>query len=132
MASPETNNRLPRRRGPFSRPLSPLWFGAVFFGLLLLVQATFSLFGQGETLEYSQFKSLLDQGRIVEVRVGTNDLNGAYLDGDNTQKRFTTVRVEDPNLADQLSAKKVKYAGERQNPWVGELLSWVFPILLIV
>ena len=132
MASSDSNNRLPRRRGPFGRPLSPLWFGAVFFALLFFIQAAFSVFGQGETLEYSQFKSLLDQGRIVEVRLGLNDLNGVYLDGDNAQKPFATVRVEDPNLADQLSAKKVKYAGEPQNPWIGEVLTWVFPILLIV
>jgi cell division protease FtsH len=132
MASPDSGNRSPRRMGPIKRPLSPLWIGAIFFGLLLIVQATFSAFRQGETLEYSAFKTLLDQDRIVDVRVGLNNLTGTYLNPDGNQQAFTTVRVEDPNLADQLTAKKVRYAGEPQNPWLGELLTWVFPILLIV
>ncbi len=131
MATDDANSRL-RRRNPFRRPFSPIWFGVMFFVLLLVAQAGFSMFSSGEELEYSQFKSLLAQGRVVEVRLDREDLTGTYLDGDNQQKTFTTVRVEDPNLSAQLDEKKVRYSGEPQNPWVAEVLSWVFPILLIV
>jgi cell division protease FtsH len=132
MATPEIDTRSSRRRNPLKRPLSPLWFGVMFFGLLLVVQAVFSMMGQGETLEYSAFKSLLGQDRIVEVRIGPTELTGTYRDGDGNQHAFTAVPVEDPNLADQLSARKVRFSGEAQNPWLGELLTWVFPIILIV
>jgi cell division protease FtsH len=130
--TPSTNTRPPRRRGPLRRTLSPMWFAVLFFGLLLLVQGVFSVLGQGETLDYSAFKSLLNQDRVVEVRLSPDRLTGIYSDGEGTQKPFNAVRVDDPNLSELLDAKKVKYAGEPQNPWLGELLSWVFPVLLII
>ena len=124
-------NKTPRR-SPFRRPMSPMWFGAVLFGVLLLVQAVFAILRQGQTLDYSQFKSLLAQGQLVEVKLSRDSVQGTYLEGDGTQKTFSTVRVEDPSLAEQLDAKKVRYAGEVQSEWLTELLSWIFPLLLVI
>jgi cell division protease FtsH len=109
-----------------------MWFGALFLGLLLLMQGVFTVLRQGETLEYSAFKVLLSQDQIVEARLGLYDITGTYRDGDGNHKQFNVVRVEDPELATQLDARKVKYSGEPQNPWLGELLTWLFPVLLIV
>ncbi len=47
--------------------------------------------------------------------------------GDGAQKTFTTVRVEDPNLAAQLDQQKVHYSGEVQNEWVTELIELDLP-----
>jgi cell division protease FtsH len=124
--------RSSRRRNPLRRPFSPIWFGALFLVLLLAAQAGFSLFNRGETLEYSQFKSLVEQGRVAEVRIGRDEITGTYLDGENRQRNFTTVVVQDPKIVEELTARKVRFSGEPQNPWVGEVLRWVFPILLIV
>ena len=112
--------------------MSPLWFGAVLFGLLLLAQALSTTLNQAETLDYSAFKSLLAQGQIVEVHLSVDTVRGKYQEADGTQKDFTSVRVEDPNLTELLEAQKVRYAGEVRSEWVAELLGWVFPILLIV
>jgi cell division protease FtsH len=130
--TPNANGRPPRRRASLRRPFSPIWFGVLLFAMLLLVQGVFSVLRRGETLDYSAFKSLLSQDRIVEVRLGRDDVQGVYLDGDGNQKAFNAIRVEDPDLSSQLDAKKVKYSGEPQNPWLGELLNWVFPVLLII
>ena len=56
----------PVRRSPFRRPLSPLYFGALLFGLLILGQLAASMYSTGQTLSYSEFKSLLSQGQVVE------------------------------------------------------------------
>jgi cell division protease FtsH len=128
----DSNQKPPRRPGLFRGPLSPLWFGAVLFGLLLLAQALSTTLNQAETLDYSAFKSLLAQGRIAEVHLSTDTIRGKYQDANGAQKDFTSVRVEDPTLAEQLDAQKVRYAGEVRSEWLGELLGWVFPILLIV
>jgi cell division protease FtsH len=129
---PEVSPQPPRRRIPGRRQLSPLWLGALFFGLLIVVQLTSALLQRGEELTYSQFKSLLAQGQIAEVRLSTDMAHGTYQKPDGTQQAFSAVLVEDPQLVEQLEAQKVRYSGELQREWLAELLSWVFPVLLIV
>ena len=71
MSSDHTPRPTPpsRRRSPLRRPVSPLWIGALLFGLLLAAQVTTSYFQQGESLDYSQFKSLLAQGQVLELQL---------------------------------------------------------------
>jgi len=109
-----------------------MWFGAALFGVLLLANLATAFFHQGESLDYSEFKSLLAQGRIVEVQLSKDAVTGKYQDGANAQKAFTTVRVEDPKLAEQLDGQKVRYSGEVQSAWMTELVSWIFPVLLVI
>jgi cell division protease FtsH len=127
----DPNSRTPRRRPPVTRPMSPLWFGVALFGLLLLVNVASSVMRTGQTIDYSQFKSLLAQGQIVDVTLSTEYVRGKHLDDKGAQVPFTAVRVYDPDLSKQLEAQKVKFTGEVQSQW-GEILTWIFPIVLIV
>jgi cell division protease FtsH len=45
---------------------------------------------------------------------------------------FYTVRLEDPKLVELLDAKSVKYQAQPSNRWLGEVLSWILPIALIL
>ncbi|ODS54478.1 MAG: cell division protein FtsH [Acidobacteria bacterium SCN 69-37] len=118
--------------GGLRGPISPLWFGAVLFGLLLLANALSTSLSRAESLDYSAFKSLLAQGRVAEVQISTDVIRGRYQDADGTQRDFTAIRVEDPKLAEQLDEHKVRYAGEIRSEWLGQLLGWIFPVLLII
>jgi cell division protease FtsH len=109
-----------------------MWFGLSLFGLLLIANLVTSVLRQGETIDYSQFKTLLTQGRVVEADVAKEAITGAYLNGENREVKFTTNRVDDPKLAEELQAQRVKFRGEPDNRWVTELLSWVVPFLLIL
>src|SRR5690349_16772197 len=95
----EQKPRPPRRRTPFRRPRSPIWFGAALFALLVLANVVAAYLHQGRTLDYSEFKSLLAQGRIVELQLSKDEVDGKYQDGSGSQIAFNAVRVEDPNLA---------------------------------
>jgi cell division protease FtsH len=131
--TPDANQRQPRRRLPNPRrPLSPIWFGAALFAVLLVANLVSMYLHQGQTLDYSEFKSLLAQGRIVEAQLSKDAVSGKYQDGDGAQKTFTSVRVDDPKLAEQLDAQKVRYAGEVQSQWLTEILGWIFPVLLVI
>jgi cell division protease FtsH len=112
--------------------LSPIWFAVALFGVLLIANLATVLLHQGQALDYSAFKTLLAQGQVVEVQLSKDSITGKYQDGSGSQKAFTTVRVEDPKLAEQLDAQKVRYSGEVQSAWMTELLSWVFPVLLVI
>jgi cell division protease FtsH len=129
--TPEANPRPPRRRPPFRRPLASLWFGAAILAVLVLFNLVTSS-GRRETLDYSEFKSLLAQGRIAEVELGPERVRGEFQDGDGALKAFEAVRVEDPKLTELLEAQKVRYTGQVSNAWLTELVGWVFPVLLIV
>jgi cell division protease FtsH len=135
--SPDTDGPSPLHRRPSPRPprrvLSPVWLTVSFLAVFLLVNLVSSALRDGKVLEYSEFKSLLQQGRIAEVTLSQETIRGKYQDADNNQVAFTTVHVDDPKLVEQLEAQKVRFSGEVQSRWVTDvLLGWVLPLVLIV
>ena len=127
-----TPNRRPSPRRP-SLPLgrSPIWLGVALFLALLLVNVVSSALRDGQVLDYSQFKTLLNQGQITEVTVDTETVHGKYLDGKGAEQSFSTVRIDDPKLVEQLETKGVRFSGELPSHWP-DILVWVLPFLLIV
>jgi cell division protease FtsH len=131
--TPDPVSRPPgRRRSPGRRSVSPLWVAAAFLGLLLLVNLVSSALRPGKTLQYSEFKTLLEQGQLSEVVLSQDAVRGTYQAGDGSDVTFSAVRVDDPKLVEQLDAKKVHYSAEPQNRWLTEVLGWVLPFLLIL
>jgi cell division protease FtsH len=131
----EPDRRLRPSRGarpPGRRSISPVWFGLSLFLLVLLFQIISANMQQGTTLDYSEFKSQLEQGRIVELAIGTDAITGTYLNPNNQEAPFTTNKVEDDRLVEQLEAQDVRFHAEPQNRWLTEILGWMFPLLLLV
>jgi len=128
------SDRRPRLRGrpPTRRSVSPVWFGLGLFLLVLIFNIVSATLRQGTTLDYSDFKSQLEQGRVSEVIIGLDTIHGTYLDPDNKEKAFTTNKVDDPKLVEQLEAQKVKFHAEIQNRWLGEILTWLLPLIILV
>jgi cell division protease FtsH len=140
MATPNQTPRLnPRdRRGqrPLNaRPASSLWYGLALILLLGLAQI-YWLAPAGRSIPYSEFKTLLRNGAVSEVTVGEQLIRGALKEvpaGATTQsKQFTTTRIEDPKLIEELEARGVKYTGEVINRWLPDLLGWIIPLLFII
>ena len=109
-----------------------MWFGLSLFALLIIANLVASLVQTGQTIDYSQFKTLLAQGQLDEILVSKEAITGTYLDGEGKTVKFHTIRIDDPKLAEELQAQKVKFRGEADTKWITELLSWVVPFLLIL
>jgi cell division protease FtsH len=109
-----------------------MWFGLSLFALLVIANLVASVVQTGQTIDYSQFKTLLAQGQLGEILVSKEAITGTYLDGEGKTVKFHTIRVDDPKLAEELQAQKVKFRGEADTKWITELLSWVVPFLLIL
>jgi cell division protease FtsH len=109
-----------------------MWFGLSLFALLVIANLVASVVQTGQTIDYSQFKTLLAQGQLDEILVSKEAITGTYLDGEGKTVKFHTIRVDDPKLAEELQAQKVKFRGEADTKWITELLSWVVPFLLIL
>ena len=52
--------------------------------------------------------------------------------GQAGEEGFVTTRVDDPQLVEQLEQKGVKFSGQTGNSLLGSILSWIFPILIMV
>ena len=123
----------PRGAGPLgTRPNSVYW--ALGFVLLLGLVQLFFLTPAGRALPYSEFKTLLKGGVVVDVTVGEQLIHGTLKEstGDGTPSRFTTTRVDDPKLVEELEANHVKYAGEAASRWLPEILGWIIPLVFFV
>jgi cell division protease FtsH len=131
MPDSDRRSRL-RGRPPVRRSVSPVWFGLGLFLLVLIFNIVTATLRQGTTLDYSDFKSQLEQGRVSEVIIGLDTIHGTYLDPDNKETAFTTNKVDDPKLVEQLEAQKVKFHAEIQNRWLGEILTWLLPLIILV
>src|SRR3984893_8096017 len=134
---PRFNPRGGERRGPRQppgRPSSSLWYGLALL-LLLGVAQMYFLTPAGRSIPYSEFKSLLKNGKVAEVAISDQTLRGTLTEAtgsDPKSKQFTTTRVEDPKLTEELEAKGVKYTGEVANRWVADLLSWIIPAIFFI
>ena len=118
-----------RSRSQFSLPL---WL-LIGVGLMLILP---SLWGTPtrEQLSYSDFKTMLRQGRIAQVQIAAHTLQGTLrptADSKNAPpQHFITVRVEDPGLLHDLEAQGVQYRGQYDNPVLKTLLVWLIPLCL--
>ena len=85
-----------------------------------------------EEVPYSQFKRWVADGKVADVAVGTQFLTGKLKpEGEEkTEKRFTTIRVEDPDLVKELNTHGVVFTGVIETTFWRDLLSWVLPVVL--
>jgi cell division protease FtsH len=85
-------------------------------------------------IPYSQFQQLLAQGKVQEVVVDADSMQGVLKEPlpagpDQGRSRFATTRVS-PDLALSLEKYGVTFTGRVESPWLHAILSWVVPILL--
>jgi len=134
---PRPNPRGGDRRGPrqFGTRPSTLWLGLAFLLLLFIGQMFYSAQG-GQSIAYSDFKSLVKSGSVADATLGEQTIHGTLKTappGDAKQsKDFTVTRVEDPKLVEDLEAAHVQYKGEIENHWLPDLLSWIIPLVFLV
>ena len=97
---------------------------------VMAIQVIFASYTQIAQLPYSEFQDALKAGKIAEVRVSGNYIQGKFTEPDaKSRTDFITTRV-DPEIAQELSKYNVKFAGSIESTWLRDLLSWVVPIAL--
>jgi cell division protease FtsH len=113
---------------PFS-----FWYILVAIGFLLVIQNV--LFARPfEQLPYSDFKAALRQDRLEDVQISTHTIRGTLRSSTGEKApplRFMTVRVDDPELVQELEAHHVKYTGQYDSDVLKTLLSWIVPLVFL-
>jgi cell division protease FtsH len=84
---------------------------------------------QVETIPYSQFRSLVDAGRVKDVSVGVKQVTGTLREPlPGGSQRFATRRVDEP-LAGWLEQHGATVTGAVENTFLETVLSWLLPTL---
>jgi cell division protease FtsH len=104
-----------------------IWYILLAMLALLFFQSWWIEQSKVETLPYSQFEKLLQQGDIAEMSVGTNVIEGKLKQPIEGRSEFRTVIV-DPALADQFRKYDVKFSGVVHSTLLRDLLSWIVPM----
>jgi cell division protease FtsH len=106
------------------------WYWVAVMGAVLVIQAIFASYTQIAQIPYSEFQDDLKAGKITEVRVSGNYIQGKFkAPDDKNRSEFITTRV-DPEIAGELTKYNVTFAGAIESTWLRDLLSWVVPIAL--
>ena len=111
-----------------------IWYVLIGIWIVLLLQHSIVSMLAIRTIPYSEFLKLLEQGKVTEVAIGTNQIQGrlaADVSPNGRPMFFRTVRV-DPEIAKLLAQYNVTFKGEVESTFMRDLLSWVVPIFLFV
>ena len=104
------------------------WLAAII-GILLL-QYFYTVNQKVEAIPYSQFRQLLQEGKVDRVAVSDRYIQGALKqplpDG---KERFVTTRVNS-QVADELQKHGVTFSGQVESTLLQDLLSWVVPAIV--
>jgi cell division protease FtsH len=111
-----------------------IWYVLLAIWAVILIHDFVVAVQKVEELPYSEFKTLVADGRVAEVAVSGQTLTGKLKPAEDAKegKLFTTVRVEDPELVRDLQQHGVKFTGVIESTFWRDLLSWVVPALVFV
>jgi cell division protease FtsH len=104
-----------------------LWY---FVLALLAVMWLHSLWVETRTVEpitYSEFQNFLKEGKIDEVVIRENTVEGKFKEPmPDGRTKFVAVRV-DENLAKDLAQYNVKFTGAVENTFLRDILGFILP-----
>lgn len=126
-------DRQPKKKpdNKFNQAFRNSFFPAVF--VLIILYFLFSgINSGGNEIAYSTFKSYVTEQKVATVVITKNTIEGE-LKGSDPKKpaKFTTTRVDDPDLTKFLDANHVQYKGENRNFGVTQFVfTWLLPFVL--
>jgi cell division protease FtsH len=111
-----------------------IWYVLIAIWIVFILHNMLSQMFAIEHIPYSEFVKALQGGRVIEVAVAQDRIQGKMKvsqDGQEVEKAFTTVRV-DPELSDFLEKYNVTFKGVAESNFLKNLASWIFPVFLFV
>jgi cell division protease FtsH len=110
-----------------------IWYFIVGIWLVLIMQNYLASTFAVRTIAYSEFLEYLQQGKVAEVAITANAIQGR-LKPENEEEReqyFKTVKV-DTDISKLLSEHRVKYSGTIESTFLRDLISWLLPVFIFL
>jgi len=87
---------------------------------------------QVQTIPYSEFLALEKDGKVRNLRIGSQEISGELTETKEGQpSHFRTVRV-DPELATRLEQRGLDFTGTIEDTWFTRMLGWLLPFVLLI
>ena len=112
--------------------------GLLIFFVLLVISLIFLTFetanGSGENISYSEFLSLVESKKIMEVYISDNqEISGYFSSGNNRGVKFTTIiPYFDASLINFLEENDVVVVGEKSSVGVFYYIERFLPWLMLI
>jgi cell division protease FtsH len=106
------------------------WYWLAVVAGVLLIQYFWAAAQQVQPIPYSEFRTLVREGKVAEVRVGPNGIVGELKQPLPDGSKLFSTRPVPPDLAEELDQQGVKYVGVAESTLLRDILSWVVPIVL--
>jgi cell division protease FtsH len=111
-----------------------IWYVLLGIWVVLIVHNMLFSALSIKTIPYSEFLKLVKEGKVTEVAITQNQIQGRLLeDGSESgqDKLFRTVRV-DSDISQLLEQNNIKFKGEIESTFFRNLFSWIIPIFIFV
>jgi len=111
-----------------------IWYVLIAVWIVLILHNVILNMFAIKQIPYSEFIEALEDGKVTEVAVTSNQIQGKMKmteDGQEVERVFTTVRV-DPELSQVLEQYNVTFKGVIESEFLKNLASWVVPVFLFV
>jgi cell division protease FtsH len=125
-ASPSSREPPPRRNAFQSPLLTVAYFVVLALATWLFVAVPVPT---AKSVSYSDFLQMVSADQVSEVVIEAQRIRGTIKGGTDP---FETTRVDDPHLLEQLQQHGVKFAGEVQSNWWGNVTNWLLPLLIMI
>ena len=109
-----------------------IWYVLVAVWVVLVLHNLIVQMFAIQRLPYSEFVKALQAGRVSEVAITQDRIQGKLKvaeNGQEVEQTFSTVRV-DPDLSELLEKYNVTFKGVIESNFLRNLASWVLPLLL--
>jgi cell division protease FtsH len=107
----------------------PIWLILFAIWGFFIAQGLWSSVREVQKLSYSQFLADVDHNRVDNLVITEHQITGELkLSGQTVP--FITTRVDQPDLAERLTAYHIKFTGGTEDNFFKELLSWVIPAVV--
>ncbi|HOP85203.1 MAG TPA: ATP-dependent zinc metalloprotease FtsH [Syntrophorhabdaceae bacterium] len=107
-----------------------LYFVIAFIAIIIINSYIFKV--EVKNIPYSEFKELIPSGKINDLVIDTDTIQGSLLLEGGKKIKFLTSRVDDPELVRQLQENKIKFTGYYENKIIKAIVSWVLPFAIII
>ena len=111
-----------------------IWYVLIAVWIVLILHNLIVQMFAVERLPYSEFVKALQEGKVLEVAVTQDRIQGKrkiIQDNQEVERVFSTVRV-DKDLSELLENYNVTFKGVIESNFLKTLASWIFPIFLFV
>jgi cell division protease FtsH len=112
-----------------TRSFTFLYFILAFIAIVVINSYIFKT--EVKNISYSEFREYVTQGKVDDVVINTDTIQGTLVLDEGKKTRFVTSRVEDPDLVKELRGKKIKFSGYYENKILKAIVSWVLPFAII-